>query len=385
MRRCGASHREGAGVDWGARVGVIRECTAAAPTHKLLPCPSAPCPQVLVDHLLADPVHGGGGLSGFMADFGEELPLAAGLGLWDPGYGNLTPAQLHNAWPLLWQTLCGEAAALAQAQGVLPNGTTADDIVFFTRSAAAQTPNTSRLIWLGDQLTTWDGYDGLASAVTGLISSGFSGFALSHSDIGGYTSWDGARIGLPGIRVTRSPELFARWSEFAAFTPVYRTHPGSDNANDWQFDSDNATAALFARMAAVHAAWAFYSQELQAGDVAVRGWPLARSLGLQFPGDDAALDVQDAFILGTELLIAPVLQPNVTRRWVYLPASPTLAWTHVWTGANWSVSAAGPGRNVSVEAPLGSPPVFYPAGSGVGARFAANLCAAQLLPPPRCQ
>lgn len=79
----------------------------------------------------------------------------------------------------------------------------------------------------------------------------------------GYTSFDGARFGLPGVQVTRTAELFCRWAEFAAFTPVYRTHPGSDQVHDWQFDSDNATAALFARMARVHAAWAFYSQELQ--------------------------------------------------------------------------------------------------------------------------
>jgi alpha-glucosidase (family GH31 glycosyl hydrolase) len=102
--------------------------------------------QVIAQNLLADPARGGGGLSGFMADFGESLPLAAGLGLYDPAYAGLTPAQLHNAWPLLWQTLCEEAAVLAQAQGLLPNGTTADDIVFFTRSAAAQTPGHTRCV-----------------------------------------------------------------------------------------------------------------------------------------------------------------------------------------------------------------------------------------------
>ena len=107
-------------------------------------------------------------------------------------------------------------------------------------------------MWLGDQLTSWDAWDGLASAVIGLMSGGLSGLALSHSDIGGYTSWDGDRLSLPGIRVQRTPELFTRWAEFAAFTPVYRTHPGSDSLHDWQFDSDNATAALFARMAGMY-------------------------------------------------------------------------------------------------------------------------------------
>ena len=103
-------------------------------------------PQVLAQNLLADPAKGGGGLSGFMADFGESLPLQAGLQLYDPHYTGLTLAQLHNAWPLLWQTLCEEAVAYAAANDLLPNGTTADDIVFFTRSASAQTPGHSRYV-----------------------------------------------------------------------------------------------------------------------------------------------------------------------------------------------------------------------------------------------
>jgi len=107
------------------------------------PAPAANS-QVLAQNLLADPAKGGGGLSGFMADFGESLPLEAGLQLHDPHYAGLTLAQLHNAWPLLWQTLCEEAIAYAAANDLLPNGTSADDIVFFTRSASAQTPGHSR-------------------------------------------------------------------------------------------------------------------------------------------------------------------------------------------------------------------------------------------------
>jgi sulfoquinovosidase len=129
----------------------------------------------------------------------------------------------------------------------------------------------------------------------------------------------------------------------------------------------------------VHASWAFYSQELQAGDVAVRGWPLVRALALSFPSDPVALAVQDAFLLGTELLVAPVIDANATGRQVYLPAIPQQAWMHVWTGVPWNVPATGPGRSIFFTAPLGYPPVFFPVGSVVGARFVANLRAAGLL------
>lgn len=117
----------------------------------------------------------------------------------------------------------------------------------------------------------------------------------------------------------------------------------------------------------------------QAGDVALRGWPLVRSLGLHFPSDAAALAAQEAFLIGSELLVAPALAPNATAVSVYLPAVPALAWTHVWSSANFSVPASGPGRSVDVAAPLGFPPVLYPAGSAVGAQFVANLRAAGLL------
>ena len=118
---------------------------------------------------------------------------------------------------------------------------------------------------------------------------------------------------------------------------------------------------------------------LQAGDVAVRGWPLVRALGLHYPADPLALLAQTSFLVGSELLVAPVLAPNATSVAVYLPATAALAWTHVWTGANWTVPAWGPGRTVDIDAPMGFPPVLFPAGSAVGAQFVANLRAAGLL------
>ena len=58
------------------------------------------------------------------------------------------------------------------------------------RSASPLSPGYSRLFWLGDQLVTWDHYDGLQTAITGMLSGGISGFSLVHSDIGGYTTLD---------------------------------------------------------------------------------------------------------------------------------------------------------------------------------------------------
>ncbi len=56
------------------------------------------------------------------------------------------------------------------------------------RSGSTHSPSVSSLFWLGDQLVTWDHYDGLGSAIIGAINSGLSGYTMTHSDIGGYTS-----------------------------------------------------------------------------------------------------------------------------------------------------------------------------------------------------
>jgi alpha-glucosidase (family GH31 glycosyl hydrolase) len=65
---------------------------------------------------------------------------------------------------------------------------------------------------------SWDEHDGIKSAVTGLLSSGLSGYSLERSDIGGYTAIDN-----PLLQYHRSKELLMRWIELAAFTVVFRT------------------------------------------------------------------------------------------------------------------------------------------------------------------
>ena len=73
--------------------------------------------------------------------------------------------------------------------------------------------------WAGDQLVDWSQSDGLPSSIVSALSLATSGMGLTHSDIGGYT-------GEPLVGLIRSKELLLRWTEYAAFTPVMRTHEG---------------------------------------------------------------------------------------------------------------------------------------------------------------
>lgn len=294
----------------------------------------------------------GVGASGWMLDFGEALPFDAVLASGEPA------AIAHNRYPEDWAELARQAVVDAGR---------ADDVVFFTRSAFTRSPAKTPLMWLGDQLVSFDGSDGLASAVKGLLSGGISGFALDHGDVGGYTS-----VSILGV--TRSKELLLRWMELGAFEPVFRTHEGNQPAANVQFDTDDETLAQLARCTKIFRALGFYRRELMR-EAAASGAPLVRHPWLEFPDDPATLALTDHLMLGSEILVVPVTQPGATSVSAYLPAG---RWVHVWSGRIFGAPAHG--TRVTVDAPIGEPAVFYPEGSDVGATLLANLRAAGLLP-----
>lgn len=279
------------------------------------------------------------GASGWMADFGEGLPLDAQL-------ARGTALEWHNRYPEEWAAFNAELRArLAAATGRRPS-----DYVTFFRSGFTRSPGAAGLFWLGDQCVTWDRFDGLASALTGLLSGGFSGFALNHGDVGGYTST------LPPLpRTVRSPELLARWGELMAFTVMLRTHEGNRPQHNVQVYSDAGTRAEFAHAARLHASWRELRVKLMA-EAHATGMPVARHPWLQYPTDPACADLTEQFFLGPDLLVAPVLREGATTVAAYLPAG-SGAWRHRWTGARYE-AGAGAGAWVEVGAPLGSPGLF---------------------------
>ena len=282
------------------------------------------------------------GASGWMADFAEALPFDASL------HGETTADDtLHNAYPVAWARVNREAIEEA-GRG--------DDITFFTRAGFTGSPRYSTLFWLGDQLTSWRREDGIQSTVNALIASGFSGFAFNHTDIGGYIATTIPRIPfrIPGISFTRSKELLLRWIELNAFTPVFRTHEGNQPARHWQIDSDDETTAHFARFARVYRALATYRIRLGRASQET-GLPLIRHLWLECPEDPQTLLYEQQFMLGTDILVAPVMSRGCQRNRVYLPAGD---WVHMWTGAG-SIHGAERGALYEVPAPIGAPPVFY--------------------------
>ncbi|GBG24992.1 Alpha-glucosidase [Hondaea fermentalgiana] len=272
------------------------------------------------------------GVLGFMADFAESLPLDATLHSGDA-------SSMHNEFPVLWAKTCRKA--------IEANEFLAENAVFFMRAAGGRSPGASTLMWMGDQMTTFDHHDGMRSALTGVLSAGFSGFSLSHSDIGGYTMFD--RFGV--IRVKRSPELFMRWAEMNVFSDaIFRTHEGVLPDISAQA-VDPEVIDHFARFARLHRElFALVKKPLM--QLAYRtGAPLARHLFLEFPHDPRARKAHDQFLLGSNLLVCPVFSANKFSRPCYIPEG---NWTHVFTGEN-----PAPHSTFECAAPLGKPCVLH--------------------------
>jgi alpha-glucosidase (family GH31 glycosyl hydrolase) len=218
-------------------------------------------------------------------------------------------------------------------------------------------------------MVSWDRNDGIKSAVTGLLSSGLSGFSFNHSDIGGYTT-----INNPIMNYHRSKELLLRWMELSAFTSVYRTHEGNLPDANVQFYTDEDTLNQFSRFASVYAAWEPYRRQL-VQEAAANGLPVVRHPFIHYPTDPEVYSINyQQFMVGSELMVAPVLDQGQAKVHLYLPAG---EWVHVWSGQRYG--NADKGAYIDVAAPISQPAVFYRAGSAAGEKFVSGLKAAGVL------
>lgn len=266
------------------------------------------------------------GIAGWMADFGEYLPTDLRLA------DGSDPMEAHNRYPVLW--------AEVNARALTSRGKTGE-ATFFMRAGFSGVQAHCPLLWAGDQCVDFTRHDGIGTVVTAALSAGLLGNAYSHSDCGGYTSLHGN---------VRTEELLARWCELAAFAPVMRSHEGNRPDDNLQYDSSPDLLACFARWSRVHAHLAPYVREL-CGEAARSGLPLQRPLFLEFPEEKALFAVQDQYLYGSDLLVAPVIVEGADRRDVVLPGN--APWRHCWSGEDFA-----PGTH-TVAAPLGAPPVFY--------------------------
>ncbi len=194
--------------------------------------------------------------------------------------------------------------------------------------------------WTGDNQSRWED---LAWAIPMVLNLGLSGQPFAGPDLGGFN-------GNP------SAELFVRWFELGAYLPFCRGHgeKSSCRKEPWAFGPEAEAyvrAALERRMRLLPHLYTLFHEASRTG------LPVARPLFFADPEDPRLRAVDDAFLLGDDLLVAPIVREGESARTLLLPRSPSGWFAHSAGGARIESS------ELRVDAPLGTTPVFARGGS----------------------
>ena len=146
-----------------------------------------------------------------------------------------------------------------------------------------------------------------------------SGIPYWNTDIGGFFGGD--------PKDPKYQELFVRWFQFGAFTPMFRVHGTGAGKEFWQFDQPTQkTLRNFERLRYRLMPY-IYSVSWQVTD---QGSSMLRPLVMDFASDHNALTVADQYLFGPALMVNPVTTAGAASRPVYLPGK--TAWYDFWTG-----------------------------------------------------
>ena len=263
------------------------------------------------------------GLSGWMADFGEYLPTDCVL------YSGEDPELVHNTWPARWAQINREVVEEAGKLG---------EILFYTRAGFSATPKNSVMMWNGDNHVDFSIDFGLPSVIPAMLSLTCCGFGLSHSDIGGYTTF---------FNLKRSEELYMRWCEMNAFTVLMRGHEGLNPDLNAQFDASEAVLEHGARYGRIHKALKPYLKDAVSYN-SKTGVGVVRPLFFYYD-EPSAYTTAYEYMLGRDILVAPVIKAKAQKKEVFLPSD---EWIHLWSGEEFK------GGIHTVDAPVGQIPVF---------------------------
>jgi alpha-D-xyloside xylohydrolase len=226
-----------------------------------------------------------------------------------------------------------------------------EDILFLCRSAWAGSQRFGAAVWSGDIISS---FPVLRAQVKAGLNMGLSGIPWWTHDIGGFRGGDPAS---PSFR-----ELIVRWFQFGAFSPIFRLHghrlPHTDDFGGgpnevWSF-GEEAYEILKRYMLLRERLRPYIMDQMRVAHE--NGIPPMRTLFLDFPNDPACYSIEDEYMFGPDLLVAPVLDADVRSRKVYLPAN--ITWKDAWTGRQYEG-----GQWIDVPAPIETIPLFLKAGS----------------------
>ncbi|MDQ1613178.1 MAG: alpha-glucosidase [Pyrinomonadaceae bacterium] len=197
-------------------------------------------------------------------------------------------------------------------------------------------------VWTGDNVASWEH---LQLSLPMLTNMSVSGLAFVGADVGGFTN-------------NASAELYTRWLQAAALTPFYRSHVAANlqEREPWSFGESFERinrASIELRYRLLPYIYTLFREHEQTG------MPVMRPLWFNYPADYntyAPTPTLEQFLVGRDLLVAPVLTPGDTKRPVYFPKGD--AWVDWWTGARYEG-----GTTAEIDAPLSRLPLFARAGA----------------------
>lgn len=226
------------------------------------------------------------------------------------------------------------------------------EIVSLGRAGFAGSQRYGAALWSGDIHSTWED---LRQQVRAGLNIGLSGIPWWTTDIGGFF---GGEVDTPYFR-----ELIVRWFQYGVFCPLFRLHGWRNSSLAHPETSDptrggpNEVWSFGERAYGIIRELLFLRERLRPYIMAQmklassKGTPPMRPLFFDFPDDENCPEVDDQFMFGPDLLVAPILHEGAIRRKLYLPAGAT--WTDAWTGKKFKG-----GANVTAIAPLERIPLY---------------------------
>jgi alpha-glucosidase len=194
-------------------------------------------------------------------------------------------------------------------------------------------------VWTGDNYASWEH---LALTIPMLTNMSVSGVPFVGADVGGFND-------MP------SGELYARWLQAAALTPFFRSHSVGwvGNKEPWEFGEEftkinRSTVEL--RYQFLPYLYTLFREHERTGA------PVMRPLWYEYPNDKLTYLVNDQFMLGSDVLVAPVVKEGMRTRGIYLPAG--AEWTDWWTGERFES-----GKLHYLKTPLDRLPIFVRVGA----------------------
>ncbi|OZU88192.1 alpha-glucosidase [Virgibacillus indicus] len=195
-------------------------------------------------------------------------------------------------------------------------------------------------VWTGDNRSFWEH---LQMSLPMVMNLGLSGVPFTGPDVGGFAHDTNA-------------ELLTRWTQVGAFTPYFRNHSALDTVNQepWQFGK--TYEAIMKKYIQMRYEWMpqLYSLFFQAS---ISGLPVMRPLLMEFPEDEKTYNLNDQFMIGDNVIVAPILAPAVTDRAVYLPKG---EWVEFSTGEVYDGE-----KTHLIHAELENMPIFVKKGTTV--------------------